>query len=162
MAGAPQLVRYALEAGYDQGEVAPDARNQCEIDVAEVVQAALHGDVACQSAIRRAGELIGVALANLVNLVNPSVILLDGSVSHAGEFLLAPISKAIEERSLWAASHALRVQVSALGDSAVALGAATMVLDAVFGSPVYIEHAADAENATEAHARGEANVASDT
>ena len=161
MAGAPQLVRYALDAGYDQGEVAPDALSQSEIDVAEVVQAALHGDVACQAAIWRAGELIGVALANLVNLVNPSVILLDGSVSHAGEILLAPIRKAIEERSLWAASHALRVQVSALGDSAIALGAATMVLDAVFGSPVYIGRPADADDASETHARSAAGIVGD-
>ncbi len=161
MAGAAQLVRYALEAGYDQGEVAGDESGQSEIDVAEVVQAALYGDVACQSAIRRGGEMIGVALANLVNLINPSVILLDGSVARAGEILLAPISKAIGERSLWAASHTLRVQVSALGDNAIALGATTMVLDAVFGPPVFIEHVSGADDATEAHAIDRASVASD-
>jgi glucokinase-like ROK family protein len=157
MAGAPQLVRYALDAGYDQGEVAADAQGQREIDVAEVVQAALHGDSACQSAIRRAGELIGVALANLVNLVNPSVILLDGSVARAGAILLEPIIQAIEQRSLWAASRTARVQVSTLGDNAIALGAATMVLDAVFGSPVYIEHAAGADDVAETRDMGVAD-----
>lgn len=161
MAGAPQLVRNALNAGYDQGEARTSALDPSEIDVAEVVQAAIHGDVACQSAIRRAGELIGVALANLVNLVNPSVILLDGSVARAGAILLEPISAAIEKRSLWAASHATSVQVSALGDSAIALGAATMVLDAIFGSPVYIEHVAGDDDAAEAHAVGMANGAQD-
>lgn len=162
MAGASQLVRYALEAGYVPGEDGASAPDGGEIDVAEVVRAALHGNVACQTAIQRAGELIGVALANLVNLVNPSVILLDGSLSHAGDYLLAPISKAIVERSLWAASHALRVQVSALGDSAIALGAATMVLDAVFGSPVYIEQVGAFDEASEPPMRGAASAASDT
>ncbi|HEX8995628.1 MAG TPA: ROK family transcriptional regulator [Ktedonobacterales bacterium] len=161
VAGAPQIVRYALEAGYDQGEGVAGAANLSDVDVAEVVQAALNGDAACQLAIRRASELIGVALANLVNLVNPSVILLDGSVARAGEYLLAPIRKAIEERSLWAASHAVRVQVSALGDSAIALGAATMVLDAVFGSPVYIEHVAGGDDMSDAQTVGAASGASD-
>lgn len=165
MAGAPHLVRNALAAGYAPGDGAASGLHpneiDNEIDVAEVVQAALHGDRACQSAIRGAGELIGVALANLVNLVNPSVILLDGSVARAGAILLEPITAAIQQRSLWAASHAVRVQVSALGDSAVALGAATMVLDAIFGSPVYIEHVAGDDDAAEAPVLGAASGATD-
>lgn len=164
MAGAPQLVRYALDAGYGQGEAAATPQPEREVDVAEVVQAALHGDSACQSAIRRAGAYIGVALANLVNLVNPSVILLDGSMARAGSILLEPITKAIGERSLWAASRATRVQVSALGDSAIALGAATMVLDAVFGSPVYIEpvdQLAGDDDVDEPHSVGVAGGVSD-
>lgn len=161
MAGAPQLVRNALTAGYAPGDGSASGSHPNGIDVAEVVQAALHGDRACQSAIRGAGELIGVALANLVNLVNPSVILLDGSVARAGAILLEPIAMAIQQRSLWAASHAVRVQVSTLGDSAIALGAATMVLDAIFGSPVYIEHGAGDDDAAEALALGAASGVTD-
>jgi predicted NBD/HSP70 family sugar kinase len=112
--------------------------------------------MACRAAVGRAAELIGVAMAGLVNLVNPSVILLYGSVARANELLLGPIRAAIRERSLLAASRTVRVQTSALGDSAIALGAATMVLDAIFGSPVYIEHAAD-DDAAEALAVGTAS-----
>lgn len=138
-AAASQIVHLAVDAGYDQGEITAGAASGAqEVDVADVVAAALQGDAACQHAISRSGELIGMALASLVNLVNPSIILVDGSVSRAGELLLAPVRKAIAERSLWAASHATRVQASALGDNAIALGAATMVLDAVFGAPAPI------------------------
>jgi glucokinase-like ROK family protein len=168
VAGAPEIVRTALSAGYGQGEAKPRAATTSdkdaqstqdfEVDVAEVVEAALRGDPACQSAIQRAAELIGVALAGLVNLVNPSVILLDGSVARAGELLLGPIRKAIRERSLLAASRAVRVQTSALGDSAIALGAVTMVIDAIFGPPVTIAHAA--EEAVDAEARATAGAAS--
>ncbi|HEX8729123.1 MAG TPA: ROK family protein, partial [Ktedonobacterales bacterium] len=161
MAGAPQLVRNALTAGYTPGDGSASGSHPDEIDVAEVVKAALHGDRACQSAIRGAGELISVALANLVNLVNPSVILLDGSVARAGAILLEPITAAIQQRSLWAASHAVRVQVSTLGDSAIALGAATTVLDAIFGSPVYIEHVAGDDDAAEAPVLGAASGVTD-
>jgi glucokinase len=172
VAGAPQIVRSALSAGYGQGEATARAAiggkdsqsiqdsqdsQDSEIDVAEVIQAALRGDQACQAAVRRAADLIGVALAGLVNLVNPSVILLDGSVSRAGELLLGPIREAIRERSLLAASRAVRVQTSALGDSAIALGAATMIIDAIFGPPVAIAHVA--EEAADAEARAAAGTA---
>ena len=169
VAGAPQIVRLALEAGYRQGEAvahaatsgagAQDVQNTEDIDVAEVIQAALHGDRACRAAVGRAAELIGVAMAGLVNLVNPSVITLYGSVARAGELLLGPIREAIRERSLLAASQAVRVQTSALGDSAIALGAATMVIDAIFGPPVAIAHVA--EEAAGVEARAAAGAAPD-
>ncbi len=171
VAGAPQIVRSALEAGYRQGEALPHmttsgntiqviqaTQDSEEIDVAEVIQAALSGDPACQTAIKRAAELIGVAMAGLVNLINPSVITLYGSVARAGELLLGPIREAIHERSLLAASRAVRVQTSALGDSAIALGAATMIIDAIFGPPVAIAHVA--EEAAGAEARDTAEAAS--
>ena len=155
IAGAPQIVRTALDTGYTgyrartgQGEAgarAPSAEGSTdpEVDVSEVIAAALRGDPACVLAVGRAAERIGVALAGLVNLFNPSVITLYGSVARAGDLLIGPIRAAIRERSLLAASQAVRVQTSALGDSAIALGAATMIIDAVFGPPVAIAHMAE-------------------
>jgi glucokinase-like ROK family protein len=163
VAGAPQIVRMALQAGFGQGEATARTLSDDEdpeVDVADVIQAALSGDMACQAAVGRAAELIGIAMAGLVNLINPSVILLYGSVARADELLLGPIREAIHKRSLLAASRMVRVQTSALGDSAIALGAATMVLDAIFGAPVYIEHAADDDTA-EAPAVGAASGAND-
>jgi predicted NBD/HSP70 family sugar kinase len=168
VAGAPEIVRQALNAGYrphglsnrnGQAEtplmafpngaksLRSDHSLDDEIDVAEVIEAALQGDPACVFAVTQAAERIGVALAGLVNLVNPSVITMYGSVARAGDLLLDPLREAIHERSLLAASQAVRVRTSALGDSAVALGAATMVIDAIFGPPVAI--AQDAEEAEE-------------
>ncbi|HEX9036671.1 MAG TPA: ROK family transcriptional regulator [Ktedonobacterales bacterium] len=155
VAGAPEIVRSALRAGYGQGEAAARATingagslgalasTDADIDVSEVIEAALRGDPACQGAVRRAADVIGVALAGLVNLFNPSVITLYGSVARAGELLLGPIRDAIREHSLQAASQAVRVQTSALGDNAIAVGAATMIIDAVFGPPVAIAHVAE-------------------
>jgi hypothetical protein len=73
-------------------------------------------------------------LASLVNLINPSLILVDGAVARAGEMLLAPIRRAVAARSLAIASHHARVAVGELGDNAIAFGGVAMVLDAAFGS----------------------------
>jgi glucokinase-like ROK family protein len=103
-------------------------------DIADVVEAASHGDPASVAAIAYAGERIGVALASLVNLLNPSLILVDGGVARAGEMLLDPIRRAVAARSLALASHHARVEVGALGDNAIAFGGVATVLDAAFGS----------------------------
>jgi glucokinase-like ROK family protein len=102
-------------------------------DIADVVEAAQHGDPACRAAIEYAGEHIGVALASLVNLMNPSLILVDGAVARAGEMLLDPIRRAVAARSLAIGSRHARVQVGELGDNAIALGGVATVLEAAFG-----------------------------
>src|SRR6185437_5902236 len=66
-------------------EDCPEERLAETLDVADVVRASLAGDPAARSAIERAGYHIGIALAGLVNIFNPSLILLDGSVARSGE-----------------------------------------------------------------------------
>ncbi|MFI5274332.1 MAG: ROK family protein, partial [Ktedonobacterales bacterium] len=80
------------------------------LDIADVVRAAQAGDPASCAAIARAGDLIGIALAGLVNLINPSLIVIDGGVARAGELFIAPIRAAIVARSLAAASAAVRIE----------------------------------------------------
>jgi predicted NBD/HSP70 family sugar kinase len=105
------------------------------IEVADVVLAALDNDPASLAAIQRSGELIGIGLASLVNLFNPSLILLDGNVTRADRLVFEPIEKALRARSLSAASQHLRIARGELEDNAVALGAVACVIDAAFGRP---------------------------
>lgn len=102
-------------------------------DIADVVQAALQGDPASRAAIEHAGEHVGVALASLVNLTNPSLILVDGGVARAGELFLDPIRRAVVARSLAIASHHAHIVVGELRDNAIAFGGVATVADAAFG-----------------------------
>ena len=104
-------------------------------DVADVVTAALQGDAAALAALNHAGELIGVVLASLVNLINPSLILVGGSVARAGDLLLDPIRRTIAARSFSVASARISVRAGDLGDNATALGGVAMVTDAAFRIP---------------------------
>ncbi len=104
-------------------------------DLADVVYAAQNGNAACVAAIEAAGERIGVALAGLINLFNPSVILVDGGVARAGELLLAPLRRTAAARSLPAAWARTAILPGKLGENAIALGAVTTVIDAAFRMP---------------------------
>src|SRR5262249_39371152 len=131
VAGAEAIVAGISLANAGHLAHTPDAA----IDIADVVQAALDGDTTGRTAIERAGEHIGVALAGLIHLVNPSVILLDGGVARAGDLLLAPVRRAIASRSLAAASENTRILLGELGDNAIALGAVATVIGTAFGAP---------------------------
>jgi predicted NBD/HSP70 family sugar kinase len=66
-------------------------------------------------------------------LLNPSVIVIGGSLSQAGDSLLAGIREAIYARSLPLATTELRVVPSQTGQQAAIRGAAAMVLQHALG-----------------------------
>jgi glucokinase len=67
-------------------------------------------------------------LAACVSLFNPSVIVIGGSLSQAGDSLLAGIREAVYARSLPLATTELKVVASRTGRQAAVQGAAAMVL----------------------------------
>ena len=83
----------------------------------------------------RAGHDIGVAVANLVNLLNPGLVVLGGTLTGAGEHLLSPLLKSMRERSLGTSVESTEVVLSALGDTAISRGAAALVLERVLAEP---------------------------
>jgi glucokinase-like ROK family protein len=130
--------RGCLEALAGAGAIVEDASrgaSKAACDIADVVQAALEGDPQCRAAMERAGEYIGVAVADVINLCNPALILIDGGVSRAGELLLGPLRRTAAARSLPIAWASTTIQLAQLGDNAIALGAVSTVLDATFGGP---------------------------
>lgn len=141
LAGAQAIVSDALNgtslrqaAQAERSLTAEPPAPRLTSDVAEVVRAALAGDPSSRAAIERAGERIGVVLAGLVNLINPSVILVDGGVARAGSLLLDAVGRAVAARSLAAASSATSIRAGALGDNAIAFGGVATVIDAAFGA----------------------------
>jgi predicted NBD/HSP70 family sugar kinase len=93
-------------------------------DIVDLVRA---GNTAATAAVRQAGREIGTVLAAAVSLLNPSVIVIGGSLSQAGDSLLAGIREAIYARSLPLATTDLQVTTSRSGQDAALRGAATLV-----------------------------------
>src|SRR3972149_5866481 len=93
-----------------------------EITARDVALAAQAGDAISQQLLGDAGRHIGSALASLINLLNPGLILIGGGVAEAGEFILGPIQEAVQQRSLRASLQATRIAQAALGRHSVSLG----------------------------------------
>ena len=97
--------------------------NVKSITVRDVAEAARRGDLAAQEILHRSGTFIGIAVAGLINLVNPSVVIIGGGVAEVGDLLTAPIRKVVRERSLRAAEHAVKITTAMLGRRSTLIGA---------------------------------------
>jgi glucokinase len=136
MAGAQAILQQA-EASLRDGRrsVLGAAWRNGGLSMAHVLAAARGGDELSRELFRRAGTHIGVAVASLVNVLNPSLIIVGGTVSQAGDDLLQPIIQTVRDRALRAASVGVRIVPGELGREATALGAVTLVLQEAYRSP---------------------------
>lgn len=106
--------------------------------VAGMIQSAQAGEPLARELVTSAGEWLGVAIANLLNLVNPGRVVLGGRLTDAGALLVTPLLAAVERRALWTSVAGSNVVIGALGDDAVALGAATLVLQRALAAPSFL------------------------
>ncbi|MCA1788670.1 MAG: ROK family protein [Thioalkalivibrio sp.] len=92
----------------------------------EVVDAARRGDALACKVIRTAADALGLALVQIINVLNPSCVVLCGGVAFAGELLVDPIREVVHGRTLPGARHSFDVKLGELGGNAGVLGAAAM------------------------------------
>ncbi|MET7312797.1 ROK family transcriptional regulator [Streptomyces sp. NPDC005134] len=99
-----------------------------DLTMERVVQLAREGDPGCRRVIGDVGRHIGSGVANLCNLLNPSRVVLGGSLAEAGELVLAPIRDSVSRYAIPSAARQLSVLPGALGARAEVLGALALVL----------------------------------
>jgi predicted NBD/HSP70 family sugar kinase len=105
---------------------------------ADVVRLVRAGDPAAIAATRQAGREVGEVLSTVVNLLNPSIIVLGGSIARAGEHLLAGVREVVYRRSIPLATQHLGIVQSQAGETAGVRGAAIMVTQHVL-APAHVE-----------------------
>jgi glucokinase-like ROK family protein len=130
-AGGSSLAAEAAAAARAGHSPALAARLEAQggIDARDIAEEARAGDPYCVSLLNRAGKMLGRALAALVNITNPSLVLVGGGVAHSGDLLLAAIREEVYHLAFPSAAHDLRIEVSPLSDRAGLVGAAFMAAD---------------------------------
>jgi predicted NBD/HSP70 family sugar kinase len=130
--GSPNLLArvQALAAEYPGSALATGTPT-----VAALERAALADDPLAVRALAEAGEHLGVAIVNIVNLLNPTRVIIGGSLGRLGERLLAPVRAAVATRIFESTATLGGLHATELGEHNVAIGAATLVLDALLDDP---------------------------
>ncbi len=95
----------------------------------ELIQLARRGDPEAKKVIAQTGEYLGLALANLVSILNPEMIVVGGGVAAAGNLLLAPARNTMRQWAQPLAGKQVRIVRSRLGARAALLGMAKMAFD---------------------------------
>lgn len=98
------------------------------ITARDVAAAARRGDLLAQQILARAGTHIGIAIAGMVNLFNPALVIIGGGVAQTGDILLEPIRQAVQRRSLPAATRVVRITTAMLGRRSSSMGAVIQAL----------------------------------
>jgi predicted NBD/HSP70 family sugar kinase len=70
-----------------------------------------------------------VAIASLVNLFNPGMVVIGGGVAQLGDLLLDPVRQAVRDRSLRSAAQAVRISTAVLGRRSTSIGAVVQAID---------------------------------
>ncbi|MFC2000034.1 ROK family protein [Chloroflexota bacterium] len=101
------------------------AEGQVEnITARTVAEAAQQGDVVARQVIFRAATYLGIGLVNLVNILNPEMIIIGGGLSQMGDILLDPARQVVADRAFQLPAQRVRIVPSQLGVNAGTLGAA--------------------------------------
>jgi len=104
-------------------------------DVDAVVELALREEPAAVQALRQAGRDLGAVLATVVNLLNPGVIVVGGTLARAGEHLLAGVRETVYGRSTALATRDLTIVPATSGETGGVVGAAVMVSQHLLDGP---------------------------
>jgi glucokinase len=105
-----------------------------EISGPLVTELAQDGDQAAIDALAEMGRWLGIGVGNLVNMLNPDVVVIGGGVIAAGELLLAPARAVVAERALSPSKEHVRIVPARFGAESGMLGAATLAFDGL-GTP---------------------------
>jgi predicted NBD/HSP70 family sugar kinase len=98
-------------------------RSHGALTVRQLLQLAQDGDAGCQRVIADAGRVVGRAVADLCNHLNPDLVVVGGPLSTAGDVLLEPMREAVKRFAIPAAVEDVEIVAGTLGDRAELLGA---------------------------------------
>lgn len=100
-----------------------------------IYRLAHEGDAACGEVVRAVGHYIGIAAANLINLLAPDLLILSGSIEVADRLILDAVREQVDRRALPRFREDLRIRLASARERAPLLGAAVMVARQLFDLP---------------------------
>ncbi|MEN3279770.1 MAG: hypothetical protein V7607_910 [Solirubrobacteraceae bacterium] len=98
-------------------------RSHGPLTVSDLLRLADEGDAGCQRVLADAGRVVGRAVADLCNYLNPDLVVVGGDLSVAGDVLLEPMREAVRRFAIPAAVEDLEIVAGSLGGRAELLGA---------------------------------------
>ncbi len=126
-----ELAERKLQAGRDS--LLRTVAWRTQLDPGRISEAARAGDLVAREVLDEIGCLIGIGVANLINMLNPERFLIGGGIAAAGDLLLLPIRRTVESRAVPLQRATAEIVLARLGDDAGVQGAAALVLDRLEG-----------------------------
>lgn len=136
IASAQSVVRRMLDLSIEHPETAEAVRQITgaraeRITVEQIFKLAADGEKVARQIVEELENYLGIALANIIHLINPGVIILGGTVAQVGELFIAPLQKRVYSLCLEEAREGVQIVQGKLGAEATIMGAITLALQDV-------------------------------
>jgi len=105
------------------------------LSIIVIEDAALAGDPLATQVVLEAANYLTIAVTSLVNLLNPDMIIIGGSLSRLGDLVLKPIQAKMDATALVSSVSKTQLRTSMLGSKGIAIGAATLAIEQAFMDP---------------------------
>jgi glucokinase len=136
-ASGPAIAARAIE-GLETGDtsILPSLVNDdlSRITAETVYEAIVAGDLYAMEVMRETARFLGAGLANLINILNPGMVVISGGVTQAGEHLFEPLRAQIRRRAFRHAEQSCQIVSTTLEGKAGVIGAAYMFRVERFGT----------------------------
>jgi len=132
-ASATAIVRMTQEnlSLYPQSRLTNDG-----LTAEKVYEAARSGDELALAIFKRVGTYLGIGLANLINLLDPQVIVIAGGVVNGWDLFAEEMYRQVEERAFRTIAQQVKIARAECGDNAGLLGAARLAIMENLVNPV--------------------------
>ena len=93
------------------------------------------GDAIAQESFNYLGEILGGTLLDLVNILNPQLVVFGGSLTRVGDVFLGPVRQGLSKQRAWTGAPPVEIRQSVLGRHVTVKGAITLVLKEALAKP---------------------------
>jgi predicted NBD/HSP70 family sugar kinase len=130
--GSPALVKRARAL---LGEYPGSMLGQGKTTIAAIEKAAIADDPLALRVTHDAAGYLGIAIAGMLNLMNPSVVIVGGGITQLGDRFLTPLRETVKQRTRVHKGAGASILMSDLGWQTIAVGAASLVLKEALANP---------------------------
>ncbi len=130
-----KTVRAALDGGYLPETAVLSSES---LNIHQILAAAQAGEPLCLDIVTRAAEWVGIAIANIINFLNPEIIVCGGELFEKNDYFFSLVEQVVWRRALPDFMNAIHLTRSSLGRRAGLQGVAVLALDTLLKSPYLI------------------------
>jgi len=123
-----------LEAGVESLLPALVNGRVADITAATVYEAVVLGDPYANEVMRETAKLLGAGVANMINVLNPEMVVIAGGVTRAGEHLFGPLRAEVRKRAFRSAQEACEIVSAQLPGTAGVVGAVAVFKREIYGA----------------------------
>lgn len=123
-----------IEAGVDTSLVELVDGKLDQITAATVYEAVVQGDPYATEVMKDTAKFLGAGVANIINILNPEMVVIAGGVTRAGDHLFVPLRAEVRRRAFRAAEERCRIVPGSLPGTAGVVGAVAAFKKAVYGA----------------------------